>query len=72
MYRIKRSAEGRSMNRWLKRGVLVVLILVLGVGALVATGLILGEWRAARRIDIAVVPVALRDDAAAVERGRYL
>ena len=60
------------MNRWLKRGVLVVLILVLGVGALVAAGLILGERRAARRIDITVAPVALRDDAAAVERGRYL
>ena len=49
-----------------------MLILVLGVGALVAAGLILGERRAARRIDIAVAPVALRDDAAAVERGRYL
>jgi mono/diheme cytochrome c family protein len=60
------------MNRWLKRGVLVVLILVLALGALVATALILGEQRAARRIDIAVTPVPLRSDAAAVERGRYL
>ena len=60
------------MNRWLKRGALVVLILVLGLGALVTTGLILGEQRVARRIDITVAPVSLRDDAAAVERGRYL
>ena len=60
------------MNRWLKRGVLVVLILVFGLGALVATALILGERRAARRIDISVAPVSLRSDAAAVERGRYL
>jgi mono/diheme cytochrome c family protein len=60
------------MNQWLKRGALVVLILALGLGALVATGLILGEQRAAWRIDIAVVPVSLRDDATAVERGRYL
>jgi len=60
------------MNRWLKRGALVALILVLGLGALVATGLVLGEQRAARRIDIKVAPVALRDDAAVVERGRYL
>ena len=60
------------MNRWLKRGALVVLFLALGLGALVATGLILGERRAARRIDINVVPVSLRVDAAAVERGRYL
>ena len=60
------------MNRWLKRGALVVVILGLGFGTLVATGLILGEQRAARRIDITVAPVALRGDAAAVERGRYL
>jgi mono/diheme cytochrome c family protein len=60
------------MYRWLKRGVLVVLILVLGLGAMVAAALILGERRAARRIDITVAPVSLRDDAAAVERGRYL
>lgn len=51
------------MNRWLKRGALVVLILVLGLGALVATGLILGEQRSARRIDIKVAPVSLRGDA---------
>jgi len=49
-----------------------VLILVLGLGALVAAGLILGEQRAARRIDIKLAPVSLRGDAAAVERGRYL
>jgi mono/diheme cytochrome c family protein len=60
------------MYRWLKRGVLVVLILVLGLGTLIATALILGERRAARRIDITVAPVPLRADAAAVERGRYL
>ncbi|TSA13721.1 MAG: cytochrome c [Betaproteobacteria bacterium] len=60
------------MNRWLKRGVLAVLILALGIGALIAAGLILGEQRIARRIDIVVAPVPLRDDAAAVERGRYL
>ena len=49
-----------------------MLILALGLGALIAAGLILGEQRIARRIDITVAPVPLRDDAAAVERGRYL
>ena len=49
-----------------------MLILALGIGALIAAGLILGEQRIARRIDIVVAPVPLRDDAAAVERGRYL
>jgi len=53
-------------------GAVVVMVLALGLGALVVTGLILGERRAARHIDIPVVPVSLRDDAAAVERGRYL
>jgi mono/diheme cytochrome c family protein len=42
------------------------------VGALIGTGLYLGDERKARRFDIAVTPVALRDDPAAVERGRYL
>ena len=60
------------MNRWLKRGALVALILVLGLGALVAAGLVMGEQRIARRIDFKVTPVSLRSDAAAVERGRYL
>lgn len=60
------------MNRWLKRGALVVLALGLALGALVATGLILGEQRMARHISVSVAPVALRDDAAAVARGRYL
>ncbi len=60
------------MKRYLKWGVLVALILVLALGALVATGLILGEQRAARRIGITVAPVSLRSDAEAVERGRYL
>lgn len=60
------------MKQWFKRGAMVALVLVLALGVLVATGLILGEQRIARRIDIAVVPVALRNDVAAVERGRYL
>lgn len=60
------------MNRWLKRGALVGLTLVLGVGALVGVGLVLGEQRAARHVEIQVTPVPLRSDTAAVERGRYL
>lgn len=60
------------MNRWLKRCAMLGLTLLLGLGVLVAVGLILGEQRAVRRIDIQVAPVSLRGDAAAVERGRYL
>lgn len=60
------------MSKWMKRGGVVLLILMLGLGAVIVTGLFLGEQRIARRIDISVVPVALRTDAAAIERGRYL
>lgn len=60
------------MNHWVKRGVFGVLILALGLAGLVAVGLYKGEQRAARHIDIAVTPVALRSDVVAVERGRYL
>jgi mono/diheme cytochrome c family protein len=60
------------MQRWMKWGAGGVVVLVITVGALIVTGLFLGERRAARRFDIAVVPVALRSDAAAVERGKYL
>ena len=60
------------MNRWLKWGGVIVLVLVLALGAVIATGLIMGEQRIARRIDIKVEPVPSRTEAPAVERGRYL
>ncbi len=61
------------MNRWLNRGLwLLLLLVVLGLAALVASALFLGEQRAKRRLDIQVQPVALRSDAEALARGRYL
>ncbi|CAN5273476.1 hypothetical protein BH11PSE11_BH11PSE11_28540 [soil metagenome] len=60
------------MNRWLKRIVLVLMVVVIAVAALVVTGLVMVDKRLARRLEIQVTPVALRTDAAAVERGRYL
>ena len=60
------------MNRWLKWGGVIVLVLVLALGAVIATGLTMGEQRIARRIDIKVEPVPSRTEAPAVERGRYL
>lgn len=60
------------MNRWIKRGLWLLLALVLLVGALIAAGLTMREQRFARRYDIKVTPVELRSDAATVERGRYL
>jgi len=60
------------MNKWLKRSAIGVLALVgLGAAALVV-GAQLGERKLQRRIDVKVDPVALRNDAASIERGRYL
>ncbi|MDP3821021.1 MAG: c-type cytochrome [Burkholderiales bacterium] len=60
------------MNKWLRRSGLGVLTLAgLGAAALVV-GAQLGERKMQRRIDVKVSPVALRVDAASVERGRYL
>jgi mono/diheme cytochrome c family protein len=60
------------MNRWLRRGLFVVLALVLLLAAAVAAGLLLGERRANRQIEVAVQPVAVPADATSIERGRYL
>jgi mono/diheme cytochrome c family protein len=60
------------MNRWLRRGLFVVLALVLLLAAAVAAGLLLGERRANRQIAVAVQPVAVPADATSIERGRYL
>jgi mono/diheme cytochrome c family protein len=58
--------------KWLKRGGLLLLGLLILLGAAVAAGLLLGERRASRHIALKVPTVALRSDGAAVERGRYL
>ena len=59
-------------RRWMR-------VLARGLGALVilavvaaGVGLYLAERRMHRHVDVQVRPVALRGDAAAVERGRYL
>ncbi len=60
------------MNKWIKRSGFGVLGLIgLGVGALLL-GAQLGERKMQRRIEVKVEPVALRSDAASIERGRYL
>ncbi|HVK32333.1 MAG TPA: cytochrome c [Burkholderiaceae bacterium] len=60
------------MRVWIRRGLWTVLCLALLAAALVFVGLQLGERRAARQIQVAVQPVPIPTDAAALERGRYL
>jgi mono/diheme cytochrome c family protein len=57
---------------WIRRGLWAVLVLLVLAAALAFLGLQLGERRAARRIEVAVQPVPIPSDAAALERGRYL
>ena len=68
--------EGARMTtgtrRWLKRGALALLVLVALAAAALFAGEQLARHKMQRKVDIAVKPVAYREDAAAVERGRYL
>jgi cytochrome c553 len=59
-------------GRWWKRAGVALGILVLLAAAGVFGGLQLAERRMARQVSVNVQPVALRSDAAALERGRYL
>lgn len=64
--------QARRKRRWIRLlaggiGSLVVLVAVA-----VGIGLFLADRTMARRVDVQVRPVALRDDADALERGRYL
>ncbi len=60
------------MKTWIRR----TLIGAIGMAALGAAGLALGAWlgerKAARHVDVAIVPIALPTDAASIERGHYL
>ncbi|NDZ13491.1 cytochrome C [Variovorax sp. WS11] len=59
-------------RRWLKRGALALLVLVALAAAALFAGEQLARHKMLRKLDIAAEPVAYREDAAAVERGRYL
>ncbi|MEO8835295.1 MAG: cytochrome c [Caldimonas sp.] len=60
------------MNKWLKRGAVATLALVAGAAVAFAVLVELGERKLERKVEVAVVGVPYRDDAASVERGRYL
>ena len=60
------------MKTWLKRIVIALLFLAALAAAALFAGDQLARQKMQRRVDIAVKPVAYKDDAAAIERGRYL
>ena len=60
------------MRKWIARGAVGLTVLVSGAGAAFMVLADMGERKLARRIDVAVTPVAFRTDAASVERGEYL
>jgi mono/diheme cytochrome c family protein len=60
------------MKTWLKRAAIALGVLVLLAAAAVAAGVQLAERRAHRVVDVPARPVAWRDDAQALDRGRYL
>jgi len=60
------------MNRWIKYAALPALGLVALAAAVLVVGAQLGERKMQRRIDVKVAPVALRNDADSIARGRYI
>jgi mono/diheme cytochrome c family protein len=60
------------MNKWVRRGAVTLTVLVAGASAAFLTLAELGDRKLQRRVDVAVAPVAMKSDAASIERGRYL
>jgi mono/diheme cytochrome c family protein len=60
------------LRRWLRRGLIVAAALAVIGGALVSWGLVQAERKLQRRIEAPLHRVAVPEDAAGFERGRYL
>lgn len=60
------------MNRWIRRGLWAASAAVALAAAAVFAGTQLADQKMNRRVDVLPAPVALTNDAAAVERGHYL
>jgi len=60
------------MNKWVRRGAVTLTVMVAGASAAFLTLAELGDRKLQRRVDVAVAPIAMKSDAASVERGRYL
>jgi len=60
------------MNRWIKYAALPALGLAALAAAVLVVGAQLGDRKMQRRIDVKIAPVALRNDADSIARGRYI
>ncbi len=60
------------MNRWIRRTAVAVAALVAAGAAAVVAGQLIAERKAQRRFELPAYAVAVRADAAGLERGRYL
>ena len=60
------------MDKWIKRGGILVGAVLLAGAAAAVTGKVLGERKLVRKVEVAVAPVPLFTDAAHIEQGRYL
>jgi mono/diheme cytochrome c family protein len=61
-----------ATRRWLKRGAFALLVLVALAAAALFAGDRLARHKMQRKVEVQVTAVPLRDDAASLERGRYL
>jgi len=64
--------EEDEMKKWLRRGAVMATTMVAVAGAAFVTLAELGDRKLRRQVEVAVAPVAMKSDAASVERGRYL
>ncbi len=60
------------MNKWLKRGGIALVGLVALAASALVVGAQMGERKMQRSIDVKISPVAFRNDAPGIARGRYL
>jgi mono/diheme cytochrome c family protein len=60
------------MRKWIARSAVALTVLVSGAAATFMVLAEMGDRKLSRHVEVAVAPVALRSDAASVERGAYL
>ena len=60
------------MNKWLARGATAAGLLAALLGAAVIAGDEMADSRMNRHVELAPYPLAVKTDAASIERGRYL